>query len=182
MIDLTGRLVDVKRDYKSRKPVVTFEVDEDVDSLVALGKDDLKLKIARKKDVRSLDSNGYFHLLARKLANKLTISETRCKNMLIASYGQVEYFEDEAIIYKTNAPEDYMIEREEVHTKLVKIGEENDKPIYFYRLYRGSHTYNTEEMAKLIEGTIAECKDQGIETATPDEIARMQSLWESRRK
>ena len=182
MIDLTGRLLDIKRDYRSRKPVVTFEIEEDVDSLASLGTEQLKLKIARKKDVRSLDSNSYFHLLARKLAEKLVISEAECKNRLIASYGYPEMFEDEAIIYKTNAPQEYMIQREEVHTWLVRIGEENGKPIYFYRLYRGSHTYNQEEMAHLIEGTIQECKAQGIETATPDELARMQALWENRRK
>jgi hypothetical protein len=75
-----------------------------------------------------------------------------------------------------------MLEREEVHTWLVKIGEENDKPIYFYRIYRGSHTYNSAEMAKLIEGTISECKQVGIETATPDELRHMADLWERRRK
>lgn len=182
MIDLTGRLVDIKRDYRSRKPIVTFEIDEEVDSLAALGKDDLKLKIARKKDVRSLDSNSYFHVLARKLAEKLVISEAECKNRLLASYGYPEMYGDEAIVYKTNAPEDFMIQREEVHSKLVKAAEENGLQIFFYRLYRGSHTYNTEEMAHLIEGTIQECKAQGIETATPDELARMAALWENRRK
>lgn len=41
-----------------------------------------------------------------------------------------------------------------------------------YKLLRGSHTYNSEEMARLITGLISECKDAGIsdaEIATPDE-------------
>ena len=107
----------------------------------------------------------------------LGISETACKNHLISSYGQVEMFDDEAVIYKTNAPEEYMMEREEVHSKLVQIKEEKGRMIYFYRIYRGSHTYNTEEMARLINGTVEECKAQGIETATPDELAHMEQLW-----
>jgi sRNA-binding carbon storage regulator CsrA len=121
-------------------------------------------------------------VLARKLAEKLVISEAECKNRLLASYGYPEMYGDEAIVYKTNAPEDFMIQREEVHSKLVKAAEENGLQIFFYRLYRGSHTYNAEEMAHLIEGTIQECKAQGIETATPDELARMAALWENRRK
>lgn len=129
---------------------------------------------------RSLDSNAYFHVLCDKLRQKLGISMARCKNHLIADYGQIEYIDGAPMIYKTNAPEDYMMEKETVHTKCFRITEENGKPVYWYRIYRGSHTYNTAEMARLIDGTIAECKAQDIETESPDEIARMQALWESR--
>lgn len=129
---------------------------------------------------RSLDSNAYFHVLCDKLRQKLGISMARCKNHLIADYGQILYLGDEPMIYKTNAPEDYMMELETLHTKCVKATTENGRDVFFYRVYRGSHEYNTEEMSRLINGTVEECKAQGIETATPDEIARMQALWESR--
>lgn len=33
---------------------------------------------------------------------------------------------------------------------------------------RGSHTYDTDEMAKLIDGTVYEAKELGIETMTPE--------------
>ena len=39
-------------------------------------------------------------------------------------------------------------------------------------MLRGSHTYNTEEMSKLIDGLIAECRNVGIpdaEIASPEE-------------
>mgnify|MGYP002513886410 CR=1 FL=1 len=132
------------------------------------------------KEKRSLDSNAYFHVLCDKLRQALNISFARCKNHLIADYGQIEYVDDEPMIYKTNAPEEYMMELETLHTKCVKVTTENGREVFFYRVYRGSHEYNTEEMARLINGTVEECKAQGIETATPDEIARMQALWESR--
>jgi hypothetical protein len=105
----------------------------------------------------------------------------RCKNHLIADYGQIMYLEEGVpLIYKTNAPEDFMNELETIHTKCVKITEEFGKPVYFYRVYRGSHTYDSEEMAKLIQGTIEECKIQNIETATPEELAHMQALWKAK--
>ena len=129
---------------------------------------------------RSLDSNAYFHVLCDKLRQKLNISMARCKNHLIADYGQIEYIDQEPMIYKTNAPEDYMMELETIHTKCVKVSEENGHPIFFYRIYRGTHTYNAEEMAKLIKGTVEECKAQDIETATPEELAHMQALWEQK--
>ena len=55
--------------------------------------------------------------------------------------------------------------------------EENGIEITFYRVYRGSHTYNTEEMSILIDGTVQEAKDLGIETMTPDQIEEMKQKW-----
>lgn len=135
----------------------------------------------KDKRHRSLDSNAYFHVLCDKLRQKLGISMARCKNHLIASYGQVMYLEEGVpLIYKTNAPEDYMMELETIHTKCVKVAEENGKEVFFYRVYRGSSDLDTAEFSKLLHGTIEECKLQDIETATPDEIAQMQALWEAR--
>ena len=138
--------------------------------------------IKEHREKRSLDANAYFHVLCDKLRLKLGISMARCKNHLIADYGQIQYLPDGApMIYKTNAPEEYMLELETIHTKCVKVAEENGKEVFFYRLYRGSHEYDTKEMSQLIDGTVTECKQAGIETATPDEIARMEALWEKRK-
>ena len=136
--------------------------------------------LTEHKEKRSLDSNSYFHVLCDKLRQALGISMARCKNHLIADYGQIEYIDDEPIIYKTNAPEDKMMELETLHTKCVKVTEENGHKIYFDRVYRGSHTYNTAEMARLIDGTVQECRQQGIETATEKELAHMATLWEGK--
>lgn len=136
--------------------------------------------IKEHKARRSLDSNAYFHVLCDKLRQKLGMSMARCKNHLIADYGQIEYIDDEPLIYKTNAPEDRMMELETTHTKCIKVGEENGRTVYFYRIYRGSHTYNSAEMAQLIAGTVEECKAQDIETATPRELAEMAAAWERR--
>ena len=49
-----------------------------------------------------------------------------------------------------------------------------------YRVYyvmRGSHTYNTAEMSRLIDGTVSEAKALGIETLSPDELERMKQAW-----
>lgn len=158
---------------------VTGSAQEIITFLLAHINDPVKWVIKIYKEKRSLDSNSYFHVLCDKLRQVLGISMARCKNHLIADYGQIDYIsEGEPLFYKTNAPEDYMMELENFHTKCVKVAEENGKKVYFYRVYRGSHTYNSAEMARLIDGTIAECNQQGIETATPDQLARMAANWE----
>lgn len=158
---------------------ITGSAKEIIAFLLAHINDPVKWVLKVHKGKRSPDSNAYFHVLCDKLRQALGISMARCKNHLIADYGQIEYIsEGEPAYYKTNAPDDFMMEQEEPHTKCIKVAEENGRKVYFYRLYRGSHTYNTAEMARLIDGTISECQQQGIETATPDELARMAANWE----
>lgn len=139
------------------------------------GQDKEKLwDITEHKEKRSLNANAYFHVLCDKIRQAQGISMARVKNMLIADYGQIQYLPDgDAMFYKTTAPEEFMYELESLHTKCVKISADKDKTVYYYRVYRGSHTYNSSEMAALIKGTIQEAQQLNIETATPDEIKRM---------
>lgn len=134
-------------------------------------------EIKEHRERRSLDSNAYFHVLCDKLRQAVGVSMARMKNTLVADYGQIEYIDDEPMIYKTNAPEEYMIEREEPHTKCIKVSEENGRAVYFYRVYRPTRTYNVAEMAALISGTVQECHQVGIETATERELAIMAERW-----
>ena len=77
------------------------------------------------------------------------------------------------MVYKTNAPEAFMWEQETIHCIPVKY-EDNAT---FYKVYRGSHTYDTKEMSILIDGTVADAKELGIETMTPAELAEMKERW-----
>jgi len=178
-MDFTGKLHDIQIEYRTRKSVISFLIDQEPNGLDDLQEANLSIKVGKHRRKRSLDSNAYFHVLCDKLRQKAGLSMAACKNDLITSYGQIWYLEDEEpLIYKTNAPPEFVAEREEVHMKFIKMG---DDGAYWYRMYRGSHTYDSAEMAKLIEGTIYECKAYGIETATPQELAKMANLWEQRR-
>lgn len=142
---------------------VQYEIDAEVD---------VEIKPYRAK--RSLSANAYFHVLVDKLRTALRISFSECKNDLITSYGQVEYIGDEQVIIKTNVPPVKMRQSEILHCLCVKTSTEAGKDVYFYRVYRGSHTYNSQEMAQLIDGTVQEAKAQDIETLTPDELIRLE--------
>ena len=47
-----------------------------------------------------------------------------------------------------------------------------------YIMLRGSSTYDTREMSELINGLVSECREMGIETMTPDQLAEMMALHE----
>ena len=177
-MELTGKAVGASLDFDTNRFRITFEVNEndvvksEYDKLRSYDK--LKIKAVRYTQRRSLDANAYFHVLVGKIADALTISKAKAKNVLICKYGQPQLLPDGSImVYKTNAPEEFMWEQESIHAIPVKY-EEKAK---FYKIYRGSHTYDTKEMSVLIDGTVADAKELGIETATPTELAEMKERW-----
>ena len=52
----------------------------------------------------------------------------------------------------------------------------NGKEYRVYHVYTPSHELTTEEFAILLEGLCNECKEQGIETRSPEEMARDNQL------
>lgn len=177
-MELTGKAVGASLDFDTNRFRITFEVNEndivkaEYDKLKSYDK--LKIKAVKYTQRRSPDANAYFHVLVRKIADALTISKAKAKNVLICKYGQPQLLPDgDIMVYKTNAPEEFMWEQESIHAIPVKYEEKAT----FYRIYRGSHTYDTKEMSVLIDGTVADAKELGIETATPAEIAEMKERW-----
>lgn len=53
----------------------------------------------------------------------------------------------------------------------------NGKLFKHYRVYKGSSEFDTVEMAIFIDGIVYEAKELGIPTDTPEQIAKMKSLW-----
>ena len=142
-------------------------------------KPNVQWEVKEYRQKRSLDSNAYFHTLCNQLAKKMTPpwSMAHMKNHLITSYGCPEYDDEGNMVYlKANIPAEKMQELEYLHCLPVKYESDN---VIFYRVYRGSHTYNSLEMSHLIAGTVDECQAVGIETATPEMLARMAAAWES---
>jgi hypothetical protein len=176
-MDFKGRFKDFTKSWDGTGTLSFTVLNISTDYLQDIVDKDLRITVKQWKEKRSLSANAYFHVLCDKLRQKLGISMARCKNHLIADYGQIEYIDDEPMIYKTNCPEERMMELETIHAKCIKITEEKGKQVYFYRIYRGSHTYDSAEMARLIDGTVEECKTQGIETMTHAELERLVKMW-----
>ena len=180
-METVGKLVNFTRDIRTMKLNLTFQIeDEPTEELEELVKLD-KLNIIAKafKEKRSLNANSYFHTLCDKLADKLDISNHCCKNMLICSYGQKEYEDGEMVTLRTNIPIEKMQEKEFLHCQPYDFEYDDDGNEYvMYIVYRGSHTYDTKEMSRLIQGTVEECSKQGIPTMTPKELERLLGKWQ----
>ena len=57
------------------------------------------------------------------------------------------------------------------------IGESKLQGYTNVRCFYGSSVYNSKEMAHLIDLIIDDCKEQDIETMTPNEIERLKREW-----
>ena len=66
-----------------------------------------------------------------------------------------------------------MLRRQFRYVEMLQEGEESCK----VRCYFGSSTYNVSEMSDLINGTVQDAEALGIDTASPEEIEHMISLW-----
>lgn len=177
-----GRIQSCLRDILTEKMAITLLVDDlNIEELNELsGIDvDIEVKKHKKERKRSLDSNAYFHLLLGKMAEHLCISKPQMKNIILARYGQREMLNGEcmSVMIRWDIS---MEDREDIHTALYGYEVIDGVTYYKYYVIRGSHTYNSEEMSKLIEGTVSDAKELGIETMTPDEIMRMNVAWQSR--
>ena len=125
---------------------------------------------------RSLNANALFHVLCRKIAKEHNppLSFDRCKNILIGRYGVPEMIDGIPATIKTNIPPEKILERDDMHCKLLKGGDENT---FFYWIMKHTGDYNTAEFAKLLDGTIEDAKEMGIDIVTENEKQKALQLW-----
>lgn len=190
MCDLTGRISNVAMSYATGKPLLTLEVDEDRNTLLNLyeelkGAERLSVKIGKFKKKRSLDANSYYWLLLTKLAKSIGISNSYCHNLMLRRYGVLEEFDGQTVYWVIPDTEEASKKADEAETYHIKptsnVREGSDGLMYrTYLLLKGSHSFTKEEFRDLLEGLVDECKQVGIPTETPDEIASMISLMKTR--
>lgn len=127
------------------------------------------------KEKRSLDANAYFWLLCGKMAAVTGIP----KNELYQEY-----------IKEIGDNFDIVPVREDAFSRWVKnwqskglgwlcedLGPSKANGYRNVACYYGSSCYDTAQMSRLIDLVVYDCKEQDIETATPEELARLKEEW-----
>lgn len=175
----TGKLLQPIIDYATGRLTLLFTPDQDFRQAYEelKGCEKLSLEIKRYRRKRSLDANAYYWVLITKLAKILDSTNQERHNEALRKYGQPEIIDGKEVLvylqdteearYKVDNSSDYHLDP----TSDICVSDDGSIKRK-YRLLRGSHTYNTEEMSRLISGIITMCKEAGIpdaEIATPDE-------------
>ena len=173
---LTGKLLEVSFGVGG-KPRLTIEINERNALLTGfdeLHEHEVVSDIKRYSPRRSLDANGFYWLLCGKLAEKTGVGTAEIYRNHVRNIGG-NY---EVYCGKTEAVE-----------KLTKAWEKNGlgwiaettpsklEGCTNAILYYGSSTYDSRQMSRLIDQMVQDCKEQGIQTETRAEIARMCEAW-----
>lgn len=145
--------------------------------------DDRVYDLILHKEKRSLNSNNYYWSLLSKVADKLRISKKHLHNDMLRSFGQVMLIDGKPVcvmLPDTDESEATALESSTVHLKPTSatFASENGITYRQWKMLRGSHDYNSSEMAVLISGIVQEAQQLGIPTLTPDELAEMRMLEE----
>ncbi len=139
-----------------------------------LGGAEVAIEIKRPRKGRSLDANAYFWTLAGRLAEKLRLPKEEIYRGYIREIGGVS---------------ETVCVQEEAAAKLCGVWRSRGlgwqaetfpskiEGCVNIILYYGSSTYDTAQMSRLIDLAVQDCREQGIETATPEELTRLTALW-----
>lgn len=154
--------------------VLVIETESNID----IPDGDLDIEIKRYKEKRSLDANAYMWALLRKQAlarnnRQMTVTNWDCYLESLKRYGQFTY-----IVLKPKAVENFKKNWRECE-ELGEITINGEVGIQL-KCYFGSSSYTTEEFSALLNGIIEDCKELGIDTATPDEVAHMIELFDKK--
>lgn len=155
---------------------------KDAEEMIALLE---KLKVdedyevtVRKKNKRSLNANAYHWTLCEQIAKVLHISKYEAHNHLMIHYGTDWRDSRGDRVFVLMKDDDKYLRATTVHYRPTDNAEERKGKMYrWFVLLMPSHLMNTKEMSDLIDGTVSEAKELGIDTRTPDEIERMKQLW-----
>ena len=133
------------------------------------------LKEHRKR--RSLDANSYAWVLLGKLANKVCLPKEEVYREFVKDVGG-NY---EILPIRNDAVDKWITNWQGKGIGWVCdiLGESKLDGYTNVITYYGSSTYDSLQMSKLINLIVEECKQQGIETMTPAELALLMDGWAS---
>lgn len=168
-----ARIISISKDLISGKFNISFAIDSIAD-LEELKDSELRLIVKKWRKKRSLDANAYFWVLLDKLAVSLKIPKEDLYRGYIRNIGG----NNETVCVQNKAV-DAIVEGWQRNGTgwLAETNESKIPGCTNLTLYSGSSTYDSEQMSRLIDAVVQDCKAVGIETMTPQELEQMLGAW-----
>lgn len=176
MIEAKAKLVGFSRpNWRDKhKGVVALELPEIGDEAVQqLEGKDVRVIIKLWREKRSLDANAYMWVLTGLIAQALD-SDTDTEHMRqMRLYAPIDRIDGEPVVITIKSSID--IDRVAGYWRYYD--ESDDGKWKSWLQLKPSREFDSAEMSVYIHRLIEEAKELGIETATPDEVARMEQLY-----
>lgn len=166
--DITSNTVKMIFEFKNRNVL---------EGLENLNGFNLNVKLEKWYSKRSLNANAYMWQLIGKLAKKMNLTNNEVYRKHIKEAGSFTVLQME---------ENEMKEFERIWQSK-GLGWVCEKSVGRYGqivllAFHGSSIYTTKEMARLIDSVVQDCREQGIETKTNEEIDSLLKEWDSEQK
>ena len=170
-----AQITDMGIDYLNNKAKITLTFDNKdiLQEAQELLNEKLNIQAKKYKAKRSIEANAYCWVLLQKIAEKINVSKEDIYRDLIKNIGGFE-----VVPIKKEAVEKFKAAWS--RNGLGWITEETKSKLDGYTnilAYYGSSTYDSTEMARLIDIVIQECKQLGIETMSEAEINSLKETW-----
>lgn len=132
------------------------------------------LEIKEKRKKRSLDANAYCWALLGELSKVLKIPANELYTHFIRQIGSYTI-----VPIKTQAVAKFgeLWSSHGAGWIVDDLGESKLDGFHNLKCYHGSSSYDSKEMAILIDEIVEVCKDNGIETASGAELALLKEKW-----
>lgn len=172
MHELKGKLHVLNIEFATGKAIISFEAEDKQAAMRCWDGFDkeerLSIKVDKYREKRSLNANNYAWHLITEIANAVRLSKEVVYKTMLKDYGQ-----SSMISVKADIPiEQYIKYCDEAGQSTL-----NGTLFKHYKVYKGSSEFATDEMAVFIDGIVYEAQQLNIETRTPDELAKLKSLW-----
>ena len=133
------------------------------------------IEIKKHREKRSLNANAYCWVLIEKIAEKMQMSKDEIYLRMLRDYGTIATDSNgNKVIFSLKADIDVS-----KYFKYFKfLGNSKDGQYKHYYVVKGSSEYDVDEMKRFIDGIVQDCQMLGIETMTPEEIAKLKVLEE----
>ena len=131
------------------------------------------ITFGKYKQKRSLDANAYYWVLCGKLSEALHIPTKEVYRQHIRDIGNYK-----TICMLTDAVKDFeKLWCSDHEGRLIETRQSRLSGCTTVLAYYGSSDFDTEQMSRLIDNCIQDCKSVGIETMTPEQQAALIERW-----
>lgn len=163
--NLTLLIFEISPDSKYSAKGITQEIKQKKGKIFSLA-------VAEHRENRSKNANSYCWILCQKIAEVIHSTKELVYQKFIHDVGSF-------IIYpvENENAEDDIRKWDGIglgwQAEVLTIGKDMSDIIHYF----GSSSYNSKEMAILIDEIVTECKELDIETMSPNELESLKEAW-----
>lgn len=131
---------------------------------------EVDVEVKKHRERRSKNANAMFWACVGDIAKHLDTDKEDVYKLMLKRYGRYTY-----ILIPPEAKESLMAQWRECEY----LGDitHNGRPASQFLCYFGSSTYNSQEFARLLDGTLSEMHEMGLETPSEQEKNQMLEQW-----